>query len=72
MERDVVVAHGITQFLKETTMERSDKYCCYVSDHTGEIAAVNPNKNIYYSPHYDGPLQFEGETINELKIKNTK
>ena len=43
MERDVVVAHGITQFLKETTMERSDKYCCYVSDHTGEIAAVNPN-----------------------------
>jgi DNA-directed RNA polymerase II subunit RPB2 len=69
MERDVVLAHGVSSFLKETTMERSDKYCCYVSDHTGEIAAVNPEKNIYYSPHFDGPLQFEGETISELKLK---
>ena len=31
-------------------MERSDSYTCYVSDHSGEIAAVNPKRNIFISP----------------------
>ena len=69
MERDAVIAHGIGNFLKETTVERSDKYTCYVSDHTGEISAVNPEKNIYFSPSYDGPIQFDGHSANEIKLK---
>ena len=36
--------------------------------YTGEIAAVNQIK-IRYSPHWRWTLQFEGETINELKLK---
>ena len=69
MERDSIISHGITNFLKETTVDKSDKYHCYISDHTGEIAAVNEKKNIYLSPLYDGPIEFEGNTIEELKLK---
>ena len=61
MERDSIIAHGISNFLKEATVDRSDKYSCYVSDHTGELAVVNEKKNIYYSPSCDGPIEFEGE-----------
>ena len=35
----------------------------------GEIAAVNEKKDIYLSPLYDGPIEFEGNTIEELKLK---
>ena len=35
MERDV--AHGAMQFLKESHMERSDKYAINVSENTGQI-----------------------------------
>ena len=69
MERDAVISHGIASFLKEATMERSDAHTCYISDHTGELAAVNPNRNIYISPNTDGPLQFEGNSVHNLKLK---
>ena len=69
MERDAVISHGIANFLKETTMDRSDGHTCYISDHTGEIAAVNPKRNIYLSPGVDGPLQFEGNSVHNLKLK---
>ena len=69
MERDSIIAHGISNFLKEATVDRSDKYSCYVSDHTGEIAIVNEKKNIFYSPSCDGPLEFDGERVDELRLK---
>ena len=69
MERDAVISHGISNFLKESTVEKSDKYTCFVSDHTGEISSINKNKNIYFSPNYDGPIEFEGNTADELRLK---
>ena len=69
MERDAVLSHGIANFLKETTMDRSDGHYCYISDHTGELAAVNPSRNIYISPSTDGPIEFEGNATHNLKLK---
>ncbi len=69
MERDAVISHGISKFLKETTMDRSDGDYFYVSDHTGEFAAVNPQKNIFLSPNTDGPLEFEGNSPYNMKLK---
>lgn len=69
MERDAIISHGISQFLKESTMEKSDKHSCYVCDHSGEIVGVNPEKNIFVSPSVDGPIEFEGNKIEELKPK---
>jgi len=69
MERDAVISHGIANFLKETTMDRSDAHTCYVSNHTGEIAAVNPERNIFISPSTDGPIHFEGSNNRNLRLK---
>lgn len=47
MERDGIISHGISYFLKESFMERSDKYEVYISKLTGKIAKYNPGNKIY-------------------------
>ena len=47
MERDCALSHGISSFLKESFMERSDKYKFYISTKTGMITACNPAKNMF-------------------------
>ena len=71
MERDAVIAHGALQFLKESTMERSDKYEMYLSENSGQIAIANPSKNRYVCPNVDGPLEFNEDTL-ELESLNSK
>ena len=71
MERDAVIAHGALQFLKESTMERSDKYEMYLSENSGQIAVANPSKNRYVCPNVDGPLEFNSDTL-ELESLNSK
>lgn len=60
MERDSVVSHGITDFLRESMMERGDKYYMAVCNTTGLMAVYNPSKNVFLSPMADGPLKFTG------------
>ena len=48
MERDCMIAHGTSSFLKETLLERSDNYRVFTCKKCGGIASVNPEKNIYY------------------------
>ena len=35
----------------------------------GEIAAVNPKRNIFISPNTDGPLQYEGNNSSNLRLQ---
>ena len=49
MERDVILSHGIMQFLKERLFDCSDKYFVSVCKETGMIAAVNPAAGVYKS-----------------------
>ena len=58
MERDAVISHGAADFLRESMMERGDKYQLAVCNTTGLIAIYNPTKNIFMSPMADGPLRF--------------
>jgi len=60
MERDSIIAHGATNFLTESMMERSDKYFIAVCNKTGFIAVYNPTKNLFMSPMADGPLKYIG------------
>jgi len=39
MERDSILAHGISGFMRESMMERSDKYACNINSTTGLIAS---------------------------------
>lgn len=73
MERDAVIAHGAVNMLTESMMERGDKYYMAVCNKTGMIAVYNPNKNLFYSPMADGPIQYVGsfnDPENQMHIKH--
>lgn len=68
MERDSVISHGISEFLRESMMERGDKYSVAVCNNTGMLAIYNPSKNLFMSPMADGPVKFvsslDGKDMN--------
>ena len=46
MERDSILAHGISDFLNESMMERSDKYSVNIDNRTGLISNGEESENI--------------------------
>lgn len=48
MERDALISHGVSTFLKESLMERSDKSHVWIGTRTGLISACNPDQNKYH------------------------
>jgi DNA-directed RNA polymerase II subunit RPB2 len=46
MERDVLLSHGLSQFIKESMMERSDKFKWGVCRYCGTLAKFAPKRNI--------------------------
>ena len=67
MERDAILSHGISSFLKESFMERSDKYKFYISKKTGLISAYNPHKRIYRDISNDETEQYIDDNGNIVK-----
>lgn len=49
MERDCMIAHGVSLFQKERLLDMSDNYRVFICKKTGMISAVNEHKNIYNS-----------------------
>jgi DNA-directed RNA polymerase II subunit RPB2 len=47
MERDSVIAHGMSEFTKERLMECSDAFRCYSCQDCGVIAVVNPEEGVW-------------------------
>lgn len=47
MERDVMIAHGTAEFLKERMLEVSDNFQAFVCKVCGLLAKVNPTAGIY-------------------------
>jgi hypothetical protein len=71
MERDVLISHGMNDFLRESMMDRGDKYYLAICNTTGMIAVYNPSKNLFMSPGADGPIQFIGSIDGkEMHIQN--
>ena len=58
MERDSVIGHGISEFLRESMMERGDDYQMVVCNTTGALAIYNRARDLFMSPMADGPLRF--------------
>jgi hypothetical protein len=71
MERDVLISHGMNNFLRESMLERGDKYFMAVCNQTGMMAVYNPSKNLFMSPMADGPIQFIGSLDGkDMHIEN--
>jgi hypothetical protein len=71
MERDSVISHGATEFLRESLMERSDNYYIAICNKTGLIAIYNPAKNLFMSPMADGPLRYVGSLSGkDMHVEN--
>ena len=65
MERDAVISHGMSYFLRESMMERADAYQIAVCNLTGLMAIYNPARDILLSPGADGPIRYTGSLFNE-------
>ena len=59
MERDALISHGIWGFIKESFIERCDKFIVHVSMKSGEIAIANPQDGIYYDNISDGIASYQ-------------
>ena len=70
MERDGVLAHGLSYFLNESFLVRGDEYYMAVCNKTGAIAIYNEAKNIFLSPFADGPINFHTNPDGTMNIKN--
>lgn len=67
MERDAILAHGVTGFVRETYMKRADGYETYVCNGCGTIPVYNEKENLFLCPMCDGPVRFIGETAATLE-----
>jgi len=65
MERDAVISHGMSYFLKESMMDRADAYKLAICNKTGMVAIYNPSKDLLISPSADGPIQYNGTVEKE-------
>ena len=71
MDRDCLIAHGMTKFISESMMERGDEYYMAVCNKSGTIAVYNENRNLFLSPILDGLYNIQAiyYKINELYKK---
>jgi len=70
MERDGVLAHGMSYFLNESFLIRGDEYYMAVCNKTGAIAIYNEIKNIFLSPFADGPVKFHTNPDGSMNVQN--
>jgi len=72
MERDGVLAHGMSYFLNESFMVRGEKQSYYIAvcNKTGSVAIYNEAKNLFLSPYSDGPIRFNANPDGSQSILN--
>lgn len=71
MERDALAGHGVTRFLRESIMERSDKTLFRVCNGCGTVPIFNDRQNLFICSLCDGPVQFIGTTPQNMEILPT-
>jgi DNA-directed RNA polymerase II subunit RPB2 len=66
MERDAILGHGVSSFIQESYMARSDGTTFIVCNGCGTVPIYNEREELYICPLCDGPIQFSGDTVNTL------
>lgn len=71
MERDALISHGIMTFLKNSMIDRGDKFYLTICNHSGTIAIFNSSKDVLFSPYVDGPIVFnDADLLNNQYYKS--
>lgn len=70
MERDGVLAHGMSHFLNESFLVRGDEYYVAVCNKTGCLSIYNESKQLFLSPMADGPIKFHTNPDSTMNIQN--
>jgi DNA-directed RNA polymerase II subunit RPB2 len=68
LERDSLVCHGVTNFITESYMKRSDGTELTICNGCGRFPIYNKRLNIKVCPNCDGPVKFSGETSKNLEV----
>ena len=68
MERDALIAHGVTEFLQESMMKRSDGSTFWVCNGCGTMPIYNEAQELFVCATCDGPVTFQGETADTLGL----
>jgi DNA-directed RNA polymerase II subunit RPB2 len=58
MERDCILSHGASQFLKETLQDRSDNYRMYTCKKCGLVSSVNKAAKINFCKNCNNNTEF--------------
>ena len=67
MDRDAILGHGISSFLQESMMLRSDGAEFIVCNGCGTIPIYNEREGFYLCSLCDGPIEYSGNTANTLE-----
>jgi hypothetical protein len=67
MERDAIVGHGVTSFVHESMMKRSDGSQFYICNGCGTIPIYNEKQRFFICPTCDGPIRFIGDSASTLE-----
>ena len=70
MERDGLIAHGVSKFIQESMLVRGDDYYVAICNQTGTVAAYNESLNLFLSPMADGPIKFSNITETNANVVN--
>ena len=68
MERDAVSAHGVSLFLQESMMKRSDGTNFWICNGCGLIPIYNEKEKLFVCPSCDGPVDFSGTNTDTLSL----
>jgi hypothetical protein len=68
MERDAVLAHGVSLFLQESMMKRADGTHFWVCNGCGTIPISNDREQLFVCPTCDGPIEFSGDTAENMTL----
>ena len=68
MERDALLGHGISDFIRESYMKRSDGTTMLICNGCGTVPIYNEKNNFYFCSLCDGPALFVGESAGTLEL----